>query len=159
MHSHILIVEDNEVHRSLVKELLMWRGYSVTDLDSGRNFFSTVAAHPPQLILMDLKMPEPDGFKLLHELRRSCWRAIPVIVISAFATPREQHTAEQLGIDWYCVKPLNFDALSARIEATIKHSSISNSGFDRPTKYLSHSPKSNHSATNTVQLDETFVLN
>ncbi len=79
-----LVAEDDEVTRRVLRETLEKEGWDVAEAEDGRAALAAVAARRPDLILLDLLMPEMDGFEFLEELRRhEAWRAIPVIVVTA----------------------------------------------------------------------------
>jgi CheY-like chemotaxis protein len=81
---HILLVEDDETTRTATQRALERDGWSVTQAENGRVALARVAEQRPDAILLDLMMPEMDGFEFLAELRRQAiWRDIPVIVLTA----------------------------------------------------------------------------
>jgi CheY-like chemotaxis protein len=80
----VLVVEDDEDLRSLVRRILEREGYSVTEAENGRAALARAREAPPGLILLDLMMPEMDGFEFVTELRGQAWgRSIPIIVVTA----------------------------------------------------------------------------
>jgi CheY-like chemotaxis protein len=82
--SHILVVEDDPTTRQMMRRLLEKEGWQVREAENGRIGLEQVAAAAPALIVLDLMMPEVDGFTFAAELRRNPeWRDIPVIVVTA----------------------------------------------------------------------------
>jgi CheY-like chemotaxis protein len=80
----VLLVEDEDKTRELLRRMLKKEGWLVTEAQNGRVALERVAEKPPGLILLDLMMPEMDGFQFLEELRKQPrWRSIPVVVITA----------------------------------------------------------------------------
>jgi PAS domain S-box-containing protein len=80
----VLVVEDDPTTREMLRRMLAKEGWSVAVAANGREGLAQVAAEPPQLILLDLMMPELDGFGFVAELRRNpAWQAIPVVVVTA----------------------------------------------------------------------------
>ena len=86
----VLIVEDDEVTRTLVKELISGEEWDVATAENGRVALEAMAVHAPELILLDLMMPEMDGFEFVLRMRQNpAWRHIPVIVVTAKELSRE----------------------------------------------------------------------
>ena len=87
----ILIVEDDPATRELLKRVLEHQGWKTFVAENGRRGLEAIAAHPPDLILLDLMMPEMDGFEFLNALKQyPLWRSIPVVVMTAKdITPQE----------------------------------------------------------------------
>jgi PAS domain S-box-containing protein len=81
---HVLVVEDDPSQRQIVRRLLEQEGWQVSEAENGRVALDSMAVQRPELILLDLAMPEMDGFEFLEELRRhEAWRTLPVIVLTA----------------------------------------------------------------------------
>jgi CheY-like chemotaxis protein len=114
--TQILIVEDNTTNRLLLRDYLIHAGYTVSTLECGTDFFPTIAQVQPRLILLDLKLPDVDGYTLLQQLRQHRdWRDIPVIVVSAFAFRADQQRALALGAQHYLVKPVDLATLNRTV--------------------------------------------
>ena len=112
----ILIVEDNDLNRQMLHEYIVFCGYQVLSLRGGTGFFEALAEFQPQLILLDLKLPDIDGYTLLKQIQQSTeWGYIPVIIVSAFAFKADQQRALSLGARRYFVKPLNLSNLKQAI--------------------------------------------
>lgn len=105
MKKRIFIVEDNEMHRLLLQEILECNGFDVLSVPDGIDFLGQVQEYQPNLILLDLKLPEVDGFQLLELIQQSEFNQIPVVVISAFAFEQEKSRARRLGVCCYVTKP------------------------------------------------------
>jgi CheY-like chemotaxis protein len=113
----ILLVEDNDVNRMLLSDYLTYCGYHIKCLPAGNNFFKTIEQFQPQLILLDLKLPDIDGYSLLESIKQKpSFCCIPVIVVSAFAFKSDREHAMELGASRYIVKPVNLTDLIAAIE-------------------------------------------
>jgi adenylate cyclase len=83
-HGRILLVEDDELTRSTTRELVVQHGFAVVEAANGREALDRLAEAMPDLILLDLLMPEMDGFEFLDEIRRRpAWGAVPVIILTA----------------------------------------------------------------------------
>ena len=80
----MLVVEDDPAGRDVLRRMLEKEGWSVSEAENGRVALARVAEHPPELILLDLMMPEVDGFQFVTQLlREEKWRSIPIVVITA----------------------------------------------------------------------------
>lgn len=119
MDKRILLVEDNATHRTMTQDFLWSRGYRVLGLPDGLSLFQTIAEFRPNLLLLDLKLPEVNGFVLLEQLQASEWRSLPVIIVSAYAFQKEKQRALSLGARSYLTKPVQFDYLLQAIEAEL----------------------------------------
>ncbi|AKG20294.1 response regulator [Calothrix sp. 336/3] len=113
----ILLVEDNDINRMLMSDCLRYYEYDVQDLSAGSNCVTVVEKFKPQLILLDLKLPDVDGYVLLEQLHKLY--NIPIIIVSAFAFKADQEKAKNLGAKRYFVKPVNLNELVMAIEEEI----------------------------------------
>lgn len=116
---NILLVEDDKNTCSYITTLLSKNGYHVTPAYSGGEGLSLAAANCPDIILLDLCLPDMDGCEVLTRLRS--WSSSPVIVISARETERDKVQALDLGADDYVTKPFGPAELMARIRACLRH--------------------------------------
>lgn len=113
----ILLVEDHYLNRMLLSDYLSYCGYDVQSLSEGSTFFSTIEKFQPDLMLLDLKLPDVDGYSLLKQVQQKPHLAkIPIIVVSAFAFKADQELALSLGARHYFVKPLKLKDLIVTIE-------------------------------------------
>lgn len=120
----ILLIEDNDMNRMLLSDYLAYFNYDVVGLPEASEFFSTVEQFKPELILLDLKLPDIDGYSILTQIKQKPkYSKIPVIVVSAFAFKADQDRALKLGACRYFVKPVNLNELVAAIEEELdRHS-------------------------------------
>ncbi|EKQ67457.1 response regulator with CheY-like receiver domain and winged-helix DNA-binding domain [Leptolyngbyaceae cyanobacterium JSC-12] len=117
----ILLVEDNDISRQLMTDFLIDFGYDVLSLDKATSFASVMEHFQPNIILLDLKLPEIDGFTLLQQLRQKPeWRQVPTIVVSAFAFHADRQRALELGARRYLVKPVKLMELIEALQAETK---------------------------------------
>ncbi len=113
----ILLVEGNDLNRQLLDEYLVGFGYEVLSLTGGSGFFQVLVDFQPSLILLDLRLPDIDGYTLLEQIQQEPdWRHIPVIVVSALSFRADQERARNLGIRRYLVKPVNLNNLRQVIQ-------------------------------------------
>ena len=99
-----------------MSDYLEYYGYTVLSLSQGSQFIDTIEQFRPHVVLLDLKLPDIDGFTLLQQFQqRSEWQTIPVIVVSAFAFQADQQRALSLGARRYFVKPVSLSQLRGAI--------------------------------------------
>jgi len=118
----ILIVEDNELNLKLLKDILDFQGYSTVVTDLGAAAFDLARQHHPDLILLDIQLPDVSGIEVARRLKADeQTRAIPIIAVTAFAMPGDRTTVLDSGCDDYISKPFNireFLALVGRYTET-----------------------------------------
>jgi CheY-like chemotaxis protein len=116
----ILLVEDEESLRKVMRDLLEREGYTVAEAADGVQALDAVDRHAPDVILLDLNLPGLDGYSVLQQLRsRESSRSIPVIVLTAKGDEDNEVRVFQLGADDFLTKPFRARALSARLEAVL----------------------------------------
>jgi two-component system, cell cycle response regulator DivK len=104
----ILVVEDNEKNRKLVRDLLTVKGYRVLEAESGEDGVRTAREQRPALVLMDIQLPGIDGIEALRRLRADPETAtIPVVAVTASAMTRDRQTILAAGFDGYQAKPIS----------------------------------------------------
>jgi CheY-like chemotaxis protein len=112
----ILVVEDDEANRELVTRFLRREGYEVIPANDGMIGVACALAEVPDLILMDLSLPELDGWEATRQIRANpVTAAIPIIALTAHAFAEEVHLALQAGCDRYETKPLVYRRLKKKI--------------------------------------------
>ena len=117
MPAKILIVEDNEMNRDMLSRRLQRRGYLTCLATDGRQGLDMARTLLPDLILLDLSLPEMDGWEVTHQLKseqRTC--CIPVIALTAHAMVSDREKAFATGCDDYDTKPVEFQRLLSKIE-------------------------------------------
>ncbi len=104
----ILIVEDNEKNLKLVRDILQFKGYRTLEADTATEGLALAAAHQPQLILMDIQLPDMDGVAALGRLKAEpATTDITVVALTAFAMKDDEARLLSAGFDGYLVKPIN----------------------------------------------------
>ena len=116
----ILIVEDEQSISNFISMVLNANGYDTIIVGSGEEALTMIASHCPDLIVLDLGLPDMDGMEVLEELRT--WSLMPVVVVSARTDEREKVRALDAGADDYITKPFNILELKARIKAILRRS-------------------------------------
>jgi CheY-like chemotaxis protein len=118
----ILIVEDNELNRDVLSRRLILRGYEVIVAEDGRQGLAFAETHHPDLILMDLGLPEIDGWECVRRLRAcESTRTIPVIALTAHAMRGHREMALEAGCDEFDTKPIDFATLLAKMSTLLAH--------------------------------------
>ena len=127
----VLIVEDDHGISIFLKTTLNANGYDVILASSGQEALSLTASHCPDVILLDLGLPDIDGNDVLTEIRR--WSRVPIVVISARSSENDKARALDMGADDYLTKPFGTVELLARIRTAIRHTRtcLENDGIAR----------------------------
>ena len=115
----VLIVEDEQSISNFISMILTANGYDTIIVRSGEEALTMIASHCPDMIVLDLGLPDMDGMKILQGVRE--WSAMPVIVVSARTHERDKVEALDLGADDYITKPFGTSELLARIRTAIRH--------------------------------------
>jgi two-component system, OmpR family, KDP operon response regulator KdpE len=115
----VLLVEDEAQMRTFVRLALTAHGYRVLEVETGREALQQAAAHTPDLILLDLGLPDMDGLDVTRGLRE--WSVTPIIVISARGQEREKVEALDAGADDYLTKPFGSEELMARVRVALRN--------------------------------------
>jgi two-component system, cell cycle response regulator DivK len=106
--SSILIVEDNEKNMKLVRDILQHKGHTTIEAVTGGDGVRLAQERVPDLILMDIQLPDIDGIAALREIRKmAALDATPVIAVSASVMPDDQHKIVTSGFDAFITKPIN----------------------------------------------------
>jgi two-component system cell cycle response regulator DivK len=116
----ILIVEDNELNRDVLSRRLQRHGFDVVTAPDGREGLRMAERERPDVILMDLGLPEIDGWECVRRLRAAePTRAIPVIALTAHAMAGDRERALAAGCSDFDVKPINFAALLDKLTSLV----------------------------------------
>lgn len=122
MHTNasIIIIEDEKNICSFIENVLTPQNYQITAAGTGAEGLRLITALNPDLILLDLGLPDMDGLDLISEVRT--WSPVPIIVISARTLERSKVAALDMGADDYLTKPFGTNELLARIRTALRHS-------------------------------------
>ena len=118
MVERVLVVDDDETIRRTLRINLRARGYEVEVVGSGRDALSTLEDAPPDLVILDLGLPDVDGVEVLRRLRRTS--RVPVVVLSARHQSDDKVEALDEGADDYVTKPFGMDELMARVRSALR---------------------------------------
>ncbi len=116
----ILLVEDNQYNREMLTKRLERAGFGVITAEDGREGIETAKTAAPDVIIMDLDLPEVDGWEATRRLKaHEITHAIPIIALTAHAMPRDLRKAVECGCDQYETKPVMFGRLVSKIHACL----------------------------------------
>ena len=116
MSKRILVVEDQEDNRQIIRDLLSATDYEITEAESGEQALEAVAKQRPDLILMDIQLPGMDGYEATRRIKADpALRSIPIIAVTSYALSGEEQKARAAGCDEYVPKPYSPRQLLAKI--------------------------------------------
>src|SRR5512135_623 len=118
--THILVIDDEPQILRALKTILTERHFQVTTASRGEEGLTLAAAHPPDAIILDLSLPDMDGFQVCARLRE--WTSVPIIVLSVRDNERDKVMALDKGADDYLTKPFGIEELLARVRVALRHS-------------------------------------
>jgi DNA-binding response OmpR family regulator len=144
MAAHVLVVDDEQTVRSVVSDYLRRDGIRVTEVDNGRRALEAVANDRPDVVVLDVMLPEVNGFEVLAEIRSN--QDLPVIMLTARTSETDRVAGLDLGADDYVVKPFSPRELAARVRSVLRRSGVGTAGevlevgrfcVDEPARELS----------------------
>jgi CheY-like chemotaxis protein len=116
----ILIVEDNEKNRKLLRKVLERLGYRTVEVESGEEAIDAARREPPALVLMDYQLPGIDGIETFQRLRGDpAIPRMPIVAVTASAMPEDTQRMRDAGFDGFETKPINVKNLMATIESLL----------------------------------------
>lgn len=116
----VVLIEDEPQIRRFLRAALVAHGYRLIESTTGEDGLAQAATHQPDLIIIDLGLPDLDGVQVIRKLRE--WASMPVIVLSARGQERDKITALDAGADDYVSKPFGVGELLARMRVALRHS-------------------------------------
>ena len=115
----ILVVEDEPQIRRFLRTTLTAEGYRVVEAENGERGVIEAATHKPDLVMVDLGLPDIDGVEVVKRIR--AWSALPILILSARSAESDKVAALDAGADDYVTKPFSVGELSARIRVALRH--------------------------------------
>ena len=116
MSKRILVVEDQEDNRQILRDLLMSADYEMSEAENGEEALAAVAKERPDLILMDIQLPIMDGYEATRRIKADPkLKDIPIIVVTSYALSGDEGKARDAGCDAYVTKPYSPRQLLAKI--------------------------------------------
>jgi DNA-binding response OmpR family regulator len=119
---HIVVVDDEQPAREMVGDYLRMHGFSVSLCDGGASLRKAIAQQVPDLIVLDLNMPEEDGLSIIRDLKRRM--SVPIIMLTATASALDRVVGLELGADDYLAKPCELRELLARVRSVLRRSTV-----------------------------------
>ena len=116
----ILVIDDEPQIRRAIKTILTEKGFKVATASSGEEGLTLAAANVPDIIILDLGLPDMDGVEVCMRLRE--WTQCPIIILSVRDSERDKVTALDKGADDYLTKPFGIEELLARVRVALRHS-------------------------------------
>jgi two-component system, OmpR family, response regulator len=123
---HIIVVDDEAPAREMVGDYLKMHGFAVTLCDGGKSLRKEIESGMPDLVVLDLNMPEEDGLSIVRDLKSRS--NVPVIMLTATASPIDRVVGLELGADDYLAKPCELRELMARIRSVLRRSGPAKAG-------------------------------
>ena len=115
----VVVIEDEPQIRRFLRATLSGQGYRLFEASSGADALVEVASRQPDVVILDLGLPDMDGLEVIRRVRE--WTAVPIIVLSARGQERDKVTALDAGADDYVSKPFGASELLARIRVALRH--------------------------------------
>jgi two-component system KDP operon response regulator KdpE len=124
----VLVVEDEAQMRRFLRASLGSHGFSVVEAATGAEAIALATSHNPEVVLLDLGLPDTDGLDLTRRLRE--WSVVPIIVLSARGREEDKVMALDAGADDYLTKPFGVNELLARIRVALRHAALAGGAAD-----------------------------
>ena len=117
MKKRILVVEDQQDNRQILRDLLTNAGFDMIEAENGEEAIASAQASRPDLILMDIQLPILDGYEATRRIKADpALRSIPIIVVTSYALSGDEEKARLAGCDDYVAKPFSPRGLLAKIK-------------------------------------------
>lgn len=130
LRPHVLVIEDEAPMRKFLRTFLTGARYRIVEAESGAQALSLAAESPPDIVILDLGLPDMDGQDVLQLLRE--WCKAPIVVLSARGQDKQKIKALDNGADDYLTKPFSTGELLARLRVALRKSTTSGSATDSP---------------------------
>ncbi|MFI5356887.1 MAG: response regulator [Opitutales bacterium] len=114
----VLVIDDDVLIRRLLRSILEKAGYNVTEADTGQRGLDEVRQHRPDLVILELRLPDFDGGEVLRRLR--AWSQLPALILSAYSEESSKVAGLDAGADDYLTKPFGAAELLARLRALLR---------------------------------------
>ena len=116
----ILVVEDTEDNRQILRDLLGMAGYDMIEANDGAEGVAQATAHKPDLILMDIQMPVMDGYEATRQIKANPeLKAIPILAVTSYALSGDEEKARAAGCDGYIAKPYSPRQMLAKVREIV----------------------------------------
>jgi len=126
----VLVIEDDAQIRRFLRAALPAHGYRLLEAETGEDGLVQAATRTPDVVLLDLGLPDMEGLEVIRRLRE--WSAVPVVVLSARGLERDKVAALDAGADDYLTKPFGMEELLARLRVALRHAAGAGAGHGSP---------------------------
>jgi two-component system, OmpR family, KDP operon response regulator KdpE len=116
---HILVIDDELQIQRAIRTILTEKGFKVTTASRGEEGLTIAAANEPDIVILDLGLPDMDGVEVCTRLRE--WTQCPIIILSVRDSERDKVAALDKGADDYLTKPFGIEELLARVRVALRH--------------------------------------
>jgi two-component system KDP operon response regulator KdpE len=131
----VLVIEDEAAMRRFLRASLTAAGFHVAEAETGDAGLKAAPLQPPDVVILDLGLPDMDGLEVIRNLRT--WSQVPIVVVSARGQEKDKVAALDLGADDYLTKPFGVPELLARIRVAMRHAArIAAGGADEATQFV-----------------------
>lgn len=134
MKESILVIEDEKAIRNFILATLEIHSYNCLAAENGSQGIILATSHKPDIIILDLGLPDMDGVDIIKKVRN--WSNCPIIVVSARSEDKDKIEALDSGADDYLTKPFSVDELLARIRVSIRKMNYDNSKIEESTEFI-----------------------
>ena len=134
MKESILVIEDEKAIRNFILATLEIHSYNCLAAENGSQAIILATSHKPDIIILDLGLPDMDGVDIIKKVRN--WSNCPIIVVSARSEDKDKIEALDSGADDYLTKPFSVDELLARIRVSIRKMNYDNSKIEESTEFI-----------------------
>jgi two-component system KDP operon response regulator KdpE len=118
----ILVIEDEAPIRRFLRVSLAGQGYSLLEAETGQKAIHLAASQPPDLVILDLGLPDLDGLEVIRQIRE--WSSVPILVLSARGRENDKVSALDAGADDYLTKPFGVGELLARLRVALRRGAV-----------------------------------
>jgi two-component system, OmpR family, KDP operon response regulator KdpE len=127
----VLVIEDEPQIRRFLRASLTAHGYRFEEAETGRQGLLQASLKPPDLVILDLGLPDVDGLQVTREIRT--WSSVPILVLSARGQEQDKVAALDAGADDYLTKPFSVAELAARLRVALRHVARTKAGVEEST--------------------------
>ena len=131
---HAVVVEDDPQIRRFLRTVLPAEGFEVFEAETGERGLVEAATRKPDVVILDLGLPDVDGAEVIRRLRE--WSQVPILVLSARTREQDKIAALDAGADDYLVKPFGAGELMARLRVALRHAAARAGGAAEPTRLV-----------------------